>query len=111
MTLQIEIDVKETEKRCNDFAEIGESKGGWVLNLLERFYSLKEKENAVDIPYDTVTSVKLEKGLLSSTIRFKAPGLMSSIKLGMIDSIYSFEPNRYQSPMKLGQLQILERME
>ena len=45
------------------------------------------KENVVDIPYDIITSIKLEKGLLSSTIRFKAPGLMSSTKLGMIDSI------------------------
>jgi hypothetical protein len=34
------------------------------------------KENVVDIPYDIITSVKLEKGLISSTIRFKAPGLM-----------------------------------
>ena len=31
------------------------------------------KENVVDIPYDIVTSVKVEKGLLSSTIRFRSP--------------------------------------
>ena len=30
------------------------------------------KANVVDIPYDIITSLKLEKGLLSSTIRFKA---------------------------------------
>jgi hypothetical protein len=51
------------------------------------------KENVVDIPYDIITSIKLEKGLLSSTIRFKAPGLMSSTKLGMIDSIVDGEDN------------------
>ena len=45
------------------------------------------KENIVDIPYDIITSLKLEKGLLSSTIRFKAPGLVSPTKMGMMDSI------------------------
>ena len=46
------------------------------------------KENVVDvIPYDIITSLKLKKGLLSSTIRFKAPGLMSSTRLGIVDSI------------------------
>ena len=54
-------------------------------------YMLGIKENVVDIPYDIITSIKLEKGLLSSTIRFKAPGLMSSTKLGMIDSIVDGE--------------------
>jgi hypothetical protein len=56
-------------------------------------YMLGIKENVVDIPYDIITSVKLEKGLLSSTISFKAPGLMSSTKLGMIDSIVDGEDN------------------
>src|SRR3712207_4119346 len=56
-------------------------------------YMLGIKENVVDIPYDIITSIKLEKGLLSSTIRFKAPGLMSSTKLGMIDSIIDGEDN------------------
>ena len=37
-------------------------------------YMLGIKANVVDIPYDIITSLKLEKGLLSSTIRFKAPG-------------------------------------
>jgi hypothetical protein len=50
-------------------------------------YMLGIKENVVDIPYDIITSIKLEKGLLSSTIRFKAPALMSSTRLGMMDSI------------------------
>ena len=57
-------------------------------------YMLEIKENVVDIPYDIVTSVKLEKGLLSSTIRFKAPGLMSSTKLGMMDSIIDGEDDQ-----------------
>src|SRR5919108_5781186 len=57
-------------------------------------YMLGIKENVVDIPYDIITSVKLEKGLLSSTIRFKAPGLMSSTKLGMMDSIIDSEDDQ-----------------
>jgi Bacterial PH domain/Short C-terminal domain len=57
-------------------------------------YMLGIKESVVDIPYDIVTSVKLEKGLLSSTIRFKAPGLMSSTKLGMMDSLIDGEDDQ-----------------
>ena len=57
-------------------------------------YMLGIKENVVDIPYDIVTSVKLEKGLLSSTIRFKAPGLLSSTKLGMMDSMIDGEDDQ-----------------
>jgi hypothetical protein len=51
------------------------------------------KENVIDIPYDIITSIKLEKGLLSSPIRFKAPALMSSTRLGMMDSIVDGEDN------------------
>ncbi len=54
-------------------------------------YMLGIKENIVDIPYDVITSVKLEKGLLSSTIRFEAPALVGSKKLGMIHGIVSGE--------------------
>ena len=50
-------------------------------------YMLGLKENIVDIPYDIITSVKLEKNILSSTIRFKATGLVSSTRLGMMDEI------------------------
>jgi len=45
------------------------------------------KENIVDIPYDIITSVKLEKNILSSTIRFKAQGLASSTRPGMMEEI------------------------
>src|SRR5215211_6126603 len=57
-------------------------------------YMLGIKENVVDIPYDIITSIKLEKGLLSSTIRFKAPGLMGSTKLGIMDSIVDGEDDQ-----------------
>jgi hypothetical protein len=50
-------------------------------------YMLGLKENIVDIPYDIITSVKLEKNILSSTIRFKAPGLVSATRLGMMEEI------------------------
>ena len=51
------------------------------------------KENLVDIPYDIITSLKIEKGLLSSTIRFKAPGRVSSTRMGMLDSIADGKDN------------------
>src|SRR5919106_1022892 len=54
-------------------------------------YMLGIKENIVDIPYDVITSIKLEKGLLSSTIRFEAPALVGSKRLGMIEGIVSGE--------------------
>lgn len=54
-------------------------------------YMLGIKENIVDIPYDVITSVKLEKGLLSSTIRFEAPALVGSKRLGMVYGIVSGE--------------------
>ena len=57
-------------------------------------YMLGLKANVVDIPYDIITSLKLEKGVLSSTIRFKAAGLMSSTKLGMMDSIIEGEDDQ-----------------
>jgi hypothetical protein len=56
-------------------------------------YMLGIKENIIDIPYDIITSLKLEKGLLSSTIRFKAPGLVSPTKMGMMDSIADDKDN------------------
>ncbi|MGB7960932.1 MAG: PH domain-containing protein [Nitrososphaeraceae archaeon] len=40
-------------------------------------YMMGIKENIIDIPYDVITSVKLDKGLLSSTIRFEAPALVA----------------------------------
>lgn len=50
-------------------------------------YMLGIKENLIDIPYDVITSIKLEKGLFSSTIRFEAPALVGSKRLGMIHGI------------------------
>ena len=49
-------------------------------------YMLGIKSEILDIPYDVITSLKIEKGLLSSTIKFKAPSLMNSTKLGMADN-------------------------
>jgi hypothetical protein len=55
--------------------------------IIRNPYMMGLKENIVDIPYDIITSVKLEKNILSSTIRFKAPGLVSSTRLGMMEEI------------------------
>lgn len=54
-------------------------------------YMMGIKENIIDIPYDVITSVKLDKGLLSSTIRFEAPALVGSKRLGMFDGIVGGE--------------------
>ena len=36
------------------------------------------REDIVDIPYDMISSVRIDKGVFSSNIIFKAPGLISS---------------------------------
>ena len=48
-------------------------------------YDLGLRSEIVDIPYDVITSVKLMKGVLSSTILFKAPALVNKSKLGLLD--------------------------
>jgi len=48
-------------------------------------YDLGLRSEIVDIPYDVITSVKLLKGVLSSTILFKAPALVNQSKLGLLD--------------------------
>ena len=45
------------------------------------------RENIVDIPYDMISSVRIDKGVLSSNIIFKAPGLISSGRRGKLDKI------------------------
>jgi hypothetical protein len=44
-------------------------------------------EEVVDIPYDTITSIRLDKGVFSSSVIFRAPGLKSSGRLGMIEKL------------------------
>src|SRR5919202_1897295 len=44
-------------------------------------------ENVVDIPYDMISSVRMEKGVFSSNIIFKAPGLISSGRRGKLDKM------------------------
>jgi hypothetical protein len=48
-------------------------------------YALGLKSEIVDIPFDVITSVKLLKGVLTSTILFKAPALVNQSKLGLLD--------------------------
>ena len=48
-------------------------------------YALGLKSEIVDIPFDVITSVKLLKGVLTSTILFKAPALINQSKLGLLD--------------------------
>jgi Bacterial PH domain len=45
------------------------------------------REQVVDIPYDMITSIRLDKGVLSSNVIFRAPGLRSTGRLGMIEKL------------------------
>jgi hypothetical protein len=45
------------------------------------------RENVVDIPYDMISSVRIDKGVFSSNIIFKAPGLISSGRRGTLDKM------------------------
>src|SRR2546423_1847824 len=44
-------------------------------------------EEVVDIPYDIITSIRLDKGVFSSNVIFRALGLRSSGRLGMIEKL------------------------
>jgi Bacterial PH domain/Short C-terminal domain len=48
-------------------------------------YMLGLKADVIDIPYDVITSVKLQKGVFTSSILFKAPTLVNKTKLGLLD--------------------------
>ena len=45
------------------------------------------RENVVDIPYDMISSVRLDKGVFSSDVIFKAPGLIRSGRRGALDKM------------------------
>ena len=45
------------------------------------------REDIVDIPYDMITSVRIDKGVFSSNIIFKAPGLVNSSRRGKLDKL------------------------
>ena len=53
--------------------------------IIRDLYDLGFRFEIVDIPYDVITSVKLMKGVLTSTILFKAPALVNKSKLGLLD--------------------------
>lgn len=57
-------------------------------------YMLGLKSELIDIPYDVITSVKLQKGIFTSTILFKAPTLVNKTKLGLIDENISGEDDQ-----------------
>jgi hypothetical protein len=60
-------------------------------DILRDPYMWGIKENIIDIPYDVITSVKLEKRLFTSVIGFEAPALVGSRKLGMIKGMVKGE--------------------
>jgi hypothetical protein len=62
--------------------------------LIRNPYMLGLKSEIVDIPYDVITSVKLKKGVFTSTILFKAPALVGASKLGLLDENVSGEDDQ-----------------
>jgi hypothetical protein len=62
--------------------------------LIRNPYMLGLKSELVDIPYDVITSVKLQKGVFTSTILFKAPALVKQSKLGLLDENISGEDDQ-----------------
>ena len=59
--------------------------------ILRDPYMLGIKESIIDIPYDVITSVKLEEGLFTPAFGFEARALVGSKKLGMINGIVKGE--------------------
>ena len=53
--------------------------------ILRNPYMLGIKSELIDIPYDVITSVKLKKGVFTSTILFKAPALINQSRLGLLN--------------------------
>jgi Bacterial PH domain/Short C-terminal domain len=49
------------------------------------------REEVVDIPYDLISSVRLDKGVFSSSVIFTAPGLRRSGRLGLIEKMAGAE--------------------
>jgi hypothetical protein len=45
------------------------------------------REDIVDIPYDMISSARLDKGVFSSNIIFTAPGLINSSRRGKLDKL------------------------
>jgi PH (Pleckstrin Homology) domain-containing protein/putative oligomerization/nucleic acid binding protein len=45
------------------------------------------REDIVDIPYDMISSVRIDKGVFSSNVIFKAPGLINSSRRGKLDRL------------------------
>src|ERR671932_627526 len=45
------------------------------------------RANVVDIPYDMISSVRFDKGVFSSNVIFKAPGLINSSRRGKLDKM------------------------
>jgi PH (Pleckstrin Homology) domain-containing protein/putative oligomerization/nucleic acid binding protein len=43
------------------------------------------REEVVDIPYDLISSVRLDKGVFSSSVIFTAPGLRNTGRIGLIE--------------------------
>ena len=83
------------------------------------------RENIEDIPYDQITSVKLEKGLFSSTILIRSPGLSELSRLssqsgllawgrgedGSIDSLPKDKAEQLLLIIKKGMIEARKRKE
>jgi hypothetical protein len=54
------------------------------------------REDIVDIPYDMISSVRIDKGVFSSNVIFKAPGLINSSRRGKLDKLMMIDKDEFR---------------
>jgi hypothetical protein len=59
-------------------------------------------EDIVDIPYDMISSVRIDKGVLSSNIIFKAPGLVNTSRREKLDRLMMVDQDEIR-PEQVGE--------
>src|ERR1051326_3137876 len=60
------------------------------INKISNMLNANEEE-VVDIPYDLISSIRLDKGVFSTSVIFTAPGLRSTGRLGLIEKMSGTE--------------------
>jgi hypothetical protein len=61
------------------------------------------REDIVDIPYDMISSVKIDKGVFSSNVIFKAPGLINSTRRGKLDKLMMIDRDEISRREQIGE--------
>jgi hypothetical protein len=86
-------DLEEVKKICQMLKPGGSAFTPNIVFGTDRRIIIKDpsmlglRENVVDIPYDMISSVRIDKGVFSSNVIFKAPGLINSGRRGTLDKM------------------------